>query len=403
MPAALLIHQSYLKTYKRSAAVLKAARGLSTLQLLFINGGVMTENNMRRALALAQKGQGAVSPNPMVGAVIVKNGRIIGEGYHEKYGQAHAERNALAACTESPEGADLYVTLEPCTHTGKTPPCTEAILQAGIARVFIGSTDPNPTASGGAKLLREHGIEVIEGVLKEECDALNEVFLHNMTTGKPFVVLKYAMTADGHIAAANGKSKWITGEAAREHVHQNRGKYDVILAGLNTVVKDDAMLTCRVPGGHNPVRVVCDTHLNLPPIASIVRSAKDIRTIIACSEPDEQKHRLLASHGCEVWVLPEKDGHTDLSALISRLHEEGLASVYIEGGAAIAWSALEAGVVNRIHTYIAPKLFGGAGKNPIAGPGVPSPADAIQLSAPKVSVIGDDILLEMDVQCSPES
>ena len=216
------------------------------------------EYYMRRAIALAQKGEGQVSPNPLVGAVIVKDGKIIGEGYHEHYGQPHAERNALANCIQSPEGATIYVTLEPCCHHGKQPPCTDALLAAGIRRVVIGSKDPNPLVHGkGIRILREHGVEVTEQVLQDECDEMNEVFFHYIQTKLPFVILKYAMTLDGKIATYTGASRWVTGEAARAHVHRMRNRYHAIMVGVGTVLADDPMLTCRLgktENGVNPVR-----------------------------------------------------------------------------------------------------------------------------------------------------
>ena len=226
---------------------------------------MIEEKYMQEAIALAKKGTGKVSPNPLVGAVIVKDGEVIGRGYHEKYGQPHAERNALSSCSVSPEGADMYVTLEPCCHHGKQPPCTEAIVAAGIKRVIIGSSDPNPLVSGkGVVFLKEHGIEVKEGFMKEKCDALNDIFFHYIRTGRPFVTMKYAMTMDGKIAAFTGKSKWITGEEARKHVHGERNRNTAIMVGVGTVIADDPMLTCRIEGGRNPVRIVIDTNLSTP-------------------------------------------------------------------------------------------------------------------------------------------
>ena len=211
---------------------------------------------MKMALELAQKGMGFTAPNPMVGAVIVKNGRIIGQGYHRKYGELHAEREALAVCTEEPEGASIYVTLEPCCHYGKQPPCVNAILEAGIRRVIIGSSDPNPLVAGkGIRILKDHGIEVTENILKEECDKLNEAFFYYIQNKKPYVVMKYAMTMDGKIAAYTGESKWVTGEAARIHVQKQRLKYTGIMVGVGTVLADDPMLTCRLENSRNPVRL----------------------------------------------------------------------------------------------------------------------------------------------------
>ena len=220
---------------------------------------------MRRAIELAKKGMGWTNPNPLVGAVIVKDGRIIGEGYHRRCGELHAERNAIASLTESAEGATIYVTLEPCCHYGKTPPCTEAIIEQKIARVVIGSRDPNPFVAGkGAQLLREHGIVVEEDFLREECDAINPVFFHYIVTQKPYVVMKYAMTLDGKIATHTGASKWITGEEARHHVHELRGHYAAIMAGIGTVLADDPMLNCRREGAHQPLRVIVDSNSFTP-------------------------------------------------------------------------------------------------------------------------------------------
>ena len=249
---------------------------------------------MKMALELAQKGMGFTAPNPMVGAVIVKNGRVIGQGYHRKYGELHAEREALAACTEEPEGASIYVTLEPCCHYGKQPPCVNAILEAGIRRVIIGSSDPNPLVAGkGIRILKDHGIEVTENILKEESDKLNEAFFYYIQNKKPYVVMKYAMTMDGKIAAYTGESKWVTGEAARIHVQKQRLKYTGIMVGVGTVLADDPMLTCRLENSINPVRIICDSHLRTPLTSKIVRTAVTIPTIIASSSKDQQKDKEL--------------------------------------------------------------------------------------------------------------
>ena len=245
---------------------------------------------MHRAIALAKKGAGRVNPNPLVGAVIVKNGKIIGEGYHEKFGELHAERNALANCSESAQGAALFVTLEPCCHYGKTPPCTQAIIENKIAQVVIGSKDPNPKVSGkGIEFLRNAGIKVIEGVLKEECDQMNDVFFHYITTHKPFVAMKYAMTMDGKIATSTGQSRWITGEKARAVVQESRNRYATIMVGIGTVLTDDPLLNCQIEGGRNPLRIVCDTTLKIPMNSKIVQTAGEIPTIIACGKVEEEK------------------------------------------------------------------------------------------------------------------
>ncbi len=351
---------------------------------------------MKLALALAEKGEGWTSPNPMVGAVIVKDGQIIGQGYHERYGGLHAERNALLSCTKSPKGAQMYVTLEPCCHYGKQPPCVEAVLEAGIRRVVVGSHDPNPLVSGkGIRILREHGVEVAEHVLEEECDRLNEVFFHYIRTNMPFVVMKYAMTLDGKIAAYTGKSKWVTGEAAREHVHRQRHRYRAILAGVGTTLADDPLLTCRMEGGRNPVRIICDTKLRTPLTSKIIATAGEAATVIATCCGDEKKQLPYQEAGAHILCLPEKNGHVDLRALMERLGQANIDSVLIEGGGTLHWSALESGIVQKVQAYIAPKLFGGeTAKTPVEGAGFPSPAKAVKLKSSSVIKIGEDYLVE---------
>lgn len=353
---------------------------------------------MRLALELAERGLGLTNPNPMVGAVIVKDGRIIGQGYHQHCGELHAERRALESCTESPRGAALYVTLEPCCHFGRQPPCTDSILEAGIARVVVGSDDPNPLVAGkGVERLRANGVEAETGVLKDECDAVNQVFFHFIRTHTPYVVMKYAMTMDGKIATRTGASRWLTGEIARQRVHADRGRYAAIMAGVGTVLADDPLLTCRTENGRNPVRVVCDTHLRIPLDSQIVQTAGEIPTIIAAGNPPPERRTALEAAGCRVWALPGQDGHVDLRALMTRLGAEQLDSVLLEGGAALNWAALEAGIVQKVQTYLAPKLFGGAGKSPVGGPGVELPAQAVRLKNTTITRLGDDFMLESEV------
>ncbi len=355
---------------------------------------------MKRALELAEKGCGFVAPNPMVGAVIIKDDVCIGEGWHARYGGLHAERNALANCTVSPEGATMYVTLEPCCHYGKTPPCTDAIIENKISRVVIGSSDPNPLVAGkGVQILREHGIEVIEGVLKAECDALNAVFFHFIRTGMPYVVMKYAMTMDGKIATRTGASQWITGEMARKRVHQDRHRHSAIMVGVGTVLADDPMLTCRIPGGKDPIRIVCDTRLRTPLNAKVVTTASTVRTILATACPDVLRQKPYLDAGCEIVTVPEKDGHLDLMQLMKALGQSGIDSILLEGGGTLNWSALECGIVKKVQAYIAPKLFGGmAARSPVGGAGIALPGEAVQLTQPKISKMGEDILLESEVQ-----
>ncbi len=360
---------------------------------------------MRLALQLAKKGCGWTNPNPMVGAVIVKDGKMIGQGYHQKYGGLHAERNALASCETSPAGATMYVTLEPCCHTGKTPPCTDAILESGIRRVVTGSCDPNPLVGGkGIELLRSSGIEVTKGILKDECDALNQSFFHYIQNKTPYVIMKYAMTLDGKIATRTGKSQWITGEAARHRVHEDRHRYSTIMAGVGTVLADDPLLTCRLENGRNPLRIICDTHLKTPLSAKLVTTAGITDTLLATANTDHGKHRPYLEAGCNILVLPEKEGHIDLNCLMTALGERNIDSVLLEGGGTLNWSALQCGIVNKVQTYIAPKLFGGSGKTPVMGLGIDSPDQAFHLSKPAITWMGEDILLESEViRCSQES
>ena len=355
---------------------------------------------MKMALELAQKGMGFTAPNPMVGAVIVKNGRIIGQGYHRKYGGLHAEREALAACTEEPEGASIYVTLEPCCHYGKQPPCVNAILEAGIRRVIIGSSDPNPLVAGkGIRILKDRGIEVTENILKEECDKLNEAFFYYIQNKKPYVVMKYAMTMDGKIAAYTGESKWVTGEAARIHVQEQRLKYTGIMVGVGTVLADDPMLTCRLENSRNPVRIICDSHLRTPLTSKIVRTAATIPTILASSSKDQQKIKNYEELGCPVLYVPEKNGHIDLNRLMELLGAAKIDSILLEGGGSLNWSALECGIVQKVQTYIAPKLFGGEeAKTPVEGKGFPDPASAVLLKNSEIIRLGDDFLIESEVK-----
>lgn len=354
---------------------------------------------MERALELAKKGAGFVNPNPMVGAVIVKDGEIIGEGYHEKYGGLHAERNAIKNCRKSPKGATLYVTLEPCCHYGKTPPCTEAIIENGISRVVIGTLDVNPVVAGkGADILRDNGIRVEVGVLEKECRALNRVFNKYMTTGRPYVVMKYAMTADGKIATASGESKWITGEEARKNVHEMRNRLSGIMVGVTTVIKDNPQLDCRIDKpSSNPVRIICDSHLRTPIDSDVVRTANTNQTIIATSSDEADKVAEYEKRGCKVLKVPKADKGIDLNALMIKLGNMGIDSVLLEGGGTINYSALESRIVDEIHIHMAPKIFGGKSKSPVEGIGIQNIDDAIKLNPINTTWCGDDLIIENEV------
>ena len=369
------------------------------------------EKYMRRAIELAKKGSGHVNPNPLVGAVIVRDGEIIGEGYHECYGQLHAERNAIANAKKrgnSLEGSTIYVTLEPCCHYGKTPPCTEAIIEEKIARVVVGSDDPNPLVSGkGFQMLREKGIEVIPHFLKEECDAMNHVFFHYIRTGTPYVAMKYAMTMDGKIACYTGDSKWVTGEESRAHVQTLRNHYKGIMAGIGTVLADDPMLNCRIEGRRDPIRIIADSHLRIPMDSQLVRTAGQQPLIVAClPDADEEKAAQLQEKGVEVLRIPgvttaditeEQKEVISLPVLMKELGARKIDGILLEGGGQLNESALQAGIVDRIYCYIAPQIFGGAqAKTPVEGQGLTRAADAWQFNRIGMQEFGQDILLEYE-------
>lgn len=364
------------------------------------------ENYMRHAIELAKRGFGFTNPNPLVGAVIVKDGRIIGEGWHAKYGDLHAERNALKNCTESPKGATIYVTLEPCCHHGKQPPCTEALVEAGIQRVYIGSRDPNPLVSGkGVQFLRERGIEVITDFLREECDALNKIFFHYIPHKMPYVILKYAMTMDGKIACKNGASQWITGESARGNVHVTRKRVAAILVGIGTVLADDPMLNCRVENPSHPTRVVMDTHLQIPLNSKLVQTAREIPLIIYTASQEQEKISALEEQGVTVVSVESQQNHVSVSAVLKDMGQRGLDSVLVEGGASIHGAFLQAKLVDLVQVYIGGKIIGGDGLSPIAPMGILSPQDAMEFSAPNITTFGNDILLEYErsASCLQES
>lgn len=366
------------------------------------------EQYMRRAIELAKLGVGKVNPNPLVGAVIVKDGEIIGEGYHMQYGGLHAERNAFQSLKkkEDAKGAELYVTLEPCCHHGKQPPCTEAVIEHGIAKVYVGSNDPNELVAGkGIEQLRAAGIEVVTEFLKEACDALNPVFFHYITTKTPYVLMKYAMTLDGKIATRIGHSKWVSGEESRDRVQHTRNELSAIMVGIGTVLNDNPRLTCRLEGGRNPIRIICDSKLRIPLSSNVVTTAKDIPTIFATIEPHPEYNRFwheqkeeLEKEGAEVLVAKEIDGRLDLQDLMVRLGEKQIDGILLEGGSTLNYAALQAGIVNRIEAYVAPKFFGGAGfYTPVGGEGVELATEAIGCHLVSAKPVGEDILLAYEM------
>ncbi len=348
---------------------------------------------MREAIKEAKRGFGFTNPNPLVGAVIVKDGRIISRGYHARYGELHAERNAIKNATEDIMDADMYVTLEPCSHYGKQPPCCEAIVEAGIKRVYIGSRDINPEVSGkGVEYLRKHGVEVFEDVLRDECDEINDIFFHYISTGMPYVIMKIAMTADGKTATKTGHSKWITNSLSREYSHLTRKRVSAIMVGINTVLLDDPMLDCRCENPNNPLRVVCDSNLRIPLDCNLVKTAKEIPTLVATVSEDNEKTQALKNLGVD--VIKTTGDTVNIKELMVELGKKKIDSVLVEGGSSLHWSILEENLVNELHLYIAPKIVGGKdAKLAVGGAGLESVNDAFMFTAPKVEVFGDDILI----------
>ena len=358
---------------------------------------------MRRAMELAERGVGFTNPNPMVGAVIVKGGKVIGEGWHERCGEWHAERNAFKNCKVSAEGATMYVTLEPCCHYGKTPPCTEAIIEHGIARVVIGMEDPNPLVAGkGIAFLREAGIEVVCGIEEEALREQNRVFLKYISTRLPWVALKAAMTLDGKIATRTGDSKWITGAEARAYVHELRHRFMAILVGIGTAVADDPLLNCRIEGRgvRQPIRVVVDSNARLSLESQLVQTAEEYRTIVAYTRfAPEERVKALREAGVEMLLCEEKEGLVDVRNLLELLGQFGIDSILLEGGGSLNYTFLAEGLADELYAFIAPKIVGGMNaKTPVEGLGVEKMADAITLELKNVLNIGDDVLLKLKVK-----
>ncbi len=353
---------------------------------------------MRIALEEATKGLGRTTPNPAVGAVLVKGGRIIARGFTQPAGQAHAEVMALRAAGPRARGADLYTTLEPCNHYGRTPPCTLAILEAGVRRVICASSDPNPKVNGkGIARLRRHGVEVLTGVLEEEADRLNRAFFKAIDTGLPYVTLKAAVTLDGKLATATGDSRWVTGEPARAWVHQLRNRVDVVLVGSNTVRLDDPQLTTRLPGGggRDPVRVVVDSHLSLKPKHTLFTQRSTAKTVLATLEdPAGRKARRFTEQGVEVWQVREKRGRVDLKALLARIAQQGSNHVLVEGGAGMYGSFLRERLADELALFLAPKLVGSQGLSWSGELGVKMMSDALALKNVTFERLGEDLLLQ---------
>ncbi|QUH30007.1 bifunctional diaminohydroxyphosphoribosylaminopyrimidine deaminase/5-amino-6-(5-phosphoribosylamino)uracil reductase RibD [Vallitalea guaymasensis] len=353
---------------------------------------------MKRAISLSKKGIGYVNPNPLVGAVIVKDGLIIGEGYHEKIGYNHAEINALNNCKKSTKGATMYVTLEPCSHYGKTPPCVNAIIKSGIKQVIVGMKDPNPLVAGkGIKILRDNNITVTCGICQDEIQELNKIFIKYITTKKPYCIMKTAMTLDGKIATSTGDSKWITSDRSREYVHEIRHKVTAIMVGIGTVIADNPSLTTRLTNqtGVNPIRIIVDTTCRIP-LQARVLSEKG-KTIIATTNdaPIEKVKALGKKMGITILMIDKKNNRVDMNKLITELGEMEIDSILLEGGSELNYSCLEAGIIDEVYAFIAPKLIGGQQAiTPIGGKGLTQIKDAYTLKDIQLEKIDDDILIK---------
>jgi diaminohydroxyphosphoribosylaminopyrimidine deaminase/5-amino-6-(5-phosphoribosylamino)uracil reductase len=361
---------------------------------------------MRRALRLAARARGQTMPNPMVGAVLVKEGQVVGEGYHRRPGEPHAEVLALRAAGDAARGATLYVTLEPCAHYGRTPPCCEAVIAAEISRVVVAMGDPFPKVAGrGIDAIRAAGIPVEVGLLEAEARRLNEVYLKWVTRGLPWVTLKCAMTLDGKIATRTGDSRWVTGEQARAYVHRLRAEHDAIMVGIGTVRADDPLLTARGRRKRNPLRVIVDARAELDPGSQIVCTLREVPTLVATTSaaPGERVERLREA-GAVVELLPDNNSRVDLPALMAELARLSVTSVLLEGGAELTASMLAAGLVDKAIVFIAPKLVGGRdAPGPVGGEGVARVADALPVREVTFRRFGADFALIGYVQAAPSS
>lgn len=355
---------------------------------------------MKRALELAQRGEGFVSPNPLVGAVIVKNDEVIGEGYHECFGQNHAEINAFKNKIKDIDGSTMYVTLEPCSHYGKTPPCTEAIIKSGVIKVVVGTLDPNPLVSSrGIKMLESNGIEVITGVLEDECKQINEVFFKYIETKLPFVTLKYAMTLDGKIASCTGSSRWISNSLSRKYVHQLRHKNSAIMVGIGTVLNDNPSLNTRLDNLKNsldPIKIIVDTHGRIPLDSKVINMESNSRTILATTNLIENdKLNALESKNISIITCPLKNNQVDLNFLLKKLGEQNIDSILLEGGSELNFNMIKEHLVDKVITFIAPKIIGGTNsKTPVGGIGIEFMKDAIDIYNVKYKTFDSDICIE---------
>ncbi len=353
---------------------------------------------MRLALREARRGRGRTSPNPLVGAVVIKDGKIVGKGFHKKAGTPHAEVHALRDAGNKANGATIYVTLEPCNHTGRTPPCTHRILKSGIKRVVVGMVDPNPLVAGtGCSFLEENNIEVAGLVLEQECLALNRPFIKHITTGLPWVIMKAGCSLDGKLAASNGRCAWITGPESRQEVHRIRDRVDAILIGVDTALNDDPSLTTRLPHkqGQDPARIILDTHLRLTPQAKMLTLQSNAPTLVFCgSDANAQKRDALSSVGADVHSVGLKDGRLDLHHVLKKLGELQFNSLLIEGGSAVHTSFLQEELVDQVSLFMAP-LFLGQESIPVLGDlGITDVQQGKRFKLNRVKRFGEDVLLE---------
>jgi diaminohydroxyphosphoribosylaminopyrimidine deaminase/5-amino-6-(5-phosphoribosylamino)uracil reductase len=349
---------------------------------------------MARALEVAERGRGYVEPNPLVGAIIVRDGQLVGEGWHQRFGEAHAEIHALAAAGEAARGAVLYVTLEPCCHHGKTAPCTDAVLGAGIRRVVAAMPDPFPAVAGkGAEQLRHAGVPIEFGIGEAAARRLNAPYLKLLATSRPWVHVKWAMTLDGKIATRSGDSRWISNEISRRRVHELRGRMDAIIAGIGTVLADDPQLTARPPGPRTPTRIVLDSQGRIHEDAIVVQTARVTPTILATTERmPPAKRAALQGHGCEVLILPDHKGRVSVEALLEELGRRRFTNVLVEGGSGVFGAFLDAAALNELHVFIAPRLIGGAmATSAVGGAGVQYMAEALRLAEWTHEVLDGDL------------
>jgi len=355
------------------------------------------EKYMALALELAEKGRGKVEPNPMGGAVVVKDGGIVGRGYHQVFGGAHAEIYAIHEGGMNCRGATLYISMEPCAHYGKTAPCVDAIIQAGIKTVVAAVIDPNPITSGkGIQKLKEAGVEVVVGVMEVQAKRLNVPFFKLIQKGLPYVTVKWAMSIDGKIATHTGESRWITCEESRKYVHKIRGQMDGILVGINTVMRDDPLLTCRIEGGRNPKRIVIDSNALLPINSRLLNTINKGEIIVAVSK-NAQLSRMekLEQLGCKIVQTKDMNGHVDLKELFQRLGEMKLTNILVEGGSRVITSVIEGHLADRVMVFVAPVIIGGEGaKSPVLGTGINKISEAEEIDEIEIKRFSNDIVIE---------